>query len=145
MIVARLEKLRQSELELLAKYTDASSQVKSVRSQIADLESQKSALEKKFPSLAIIGASRGHQDLGSERAKLAGMEAKADILKSQLRNIQERMKQLSDAGPEIIRLERTKELEEANYKYFQGTLEKARIDEALDPSKMPNLTAVQRP
>jgi len=55
------------------------------------------------------------------------------------------MKQLSDAGPEIIRLERTKELEEANYKYFQGTLEKARIDEALDPSKMPNLTAVQRP
>jgi polysaccharide biosynthesis transport protein len=141
-IVARLEKLRQSELELLAKYTDASIQVKSVRSQMADLENQKSTLEKKFPSLAF---SQRHQDLGSERAKLAGMEARVDMLRSQFRTIQERMKQLSDAGPEITRLERNKDLEEANYKYFQGTLEKARIDEALDPSKMPNISAVQRP
>ncbi len=144
-VVARLKTLQQSELELLGKYTDASIQVKSMRSQIADLESQKSALEKKFPSLAIIGASQGHGDLGSERVRLAGMEAKVDKLKVQLRNIQERMKQLSDAGPDIVRLERTKELEETNYKYFQGTLEKARVDEALDPSKMPNISAVQRP
>jgi Mrp family chromosome partitioning ATPase len=41
-------------------------------------------------------------------------------------------------------LERNKELDEANYKYFQGSLQKARIDEALDPSKMPNISAVQR-
>ena len=32
-----------------------------------------------------------------------------------------------------------------NYKYFAASLEKARIDEALDPSKMPNISAVQRP
>jgi len=144
-LVARLKKLQQSELELRGKYTDASIQVKSIRSQIAELESQKSALEKKFPSLKVIGASQGNEDLGSERAKLAGMEAKAEMLKSQLRDIQERMKRLSDAGPEIVRLERTKELEETNYKYFQGTLEKARVDEALDPSKMPNISAIQRP
>jgi polysaccharide biosynthesis transport protein len=140
---ARLKKLQQSELELQGKYTDASIQVKSMRSQIAELESQKGALEKKFPSLKVIGA--GNEDLGSERAKLAGMDAKAEMLKSQLRDIQERMKRLSDAGPEIVRLERTKELEETNYKYFQGTLEKARVDEALDPSKMPNISAIQRP
>jgi succinoglycan biosynthesis transport protein ExoP len=144
-LVARLKKLQQSELELQGKYTDASIQVKSIRSQIVELESQKSALEKKFPSLKVIGASQGNEDLGSERAKLAGMEAKAEMLKSQLRDIQERMKRLSDAGPEIVRLERTKELEETNYKYFQGTLEKARVDEALDPSKMPNISAIQRP
>src|SRR5436190_11866302 len=144
-LVARLKKLQQSELELQGKYTDASIQMKSMRSQIAELESQKGALEKKFPSLKLIGASQGNEDLGSERAKLAGMEAKAEMLKSQLRNIQERMKRLSDAGPEIVRLERTKEVEETNYKYFQGTLEKARVDEALDPSKMPNISAIQRP
>jgi hypothetical protein len=144
-LVARLKKLQQSELELQGKYTDASIQVKSIRSQIVELESQKSALEKKFPSLKVIGASQGNEDLGSERAKLAGMEAKAEMLKSQLRDIQERMKRLSDAGPEIVRLERTKEVEETNYKYFQGTLEKARVDEALDPSKMPNISAIQRP
>ena len=141
-LVARLKKLQQSELELQGKYTDASIQVKSIRSQMAELESQKSALEKKFPSLKFMA---GNEDLGSERAKLAGMEAKAEMLKSQLRDVQERMKRLSDAGPEIVRLERTKELEETNYKYFQGTLEKARVDEALDPSKMPNISAIQRP
>ena len=48
------------------------------------------------------------------------MEAKTEMLQSQLRAMQERMKRLSDAGPEIDRLERTKELEETNYKYFQG-------------------------
>src|SRR4051794_26218771 len=49
-LVARLKKLQQSELELQGKYTDASIQMKSMRSQIAELESQKGALEKKFPS-----------------------------------------------------------------------------------------------
>src|SRR5262249_25739633 len=29
--------------------------------------------------------------------------------------------------------------------YFSASLEKARVDEALDPSKMPNISAVQRP
>jgi succinoglycan biosynthesis transport protein ExoP len=42
-------------------------------------------------------------------------------------------------------LERKQEMDEANYKYFAASLEKARIDEALDPSKMPNISAVQRP
>ena len=36
-------------------------------------------------------------------------------------------------------------MEETNYKYFANTLEKARVDEALDPSKIPNISAVQRP
>src|SRR4030095_7021877 len=29
--------------------------------------------------------------------------------------------------------------------YYQASLERARIDEALDPSKMPNISVVQRP
>ena len=79
------------------------------------------------------------------RARLAGIEAKIESLRSQLRDIQERMKQLAELGPQIEELERKRDLEEANYKYFAATLEKARVDEALDPSKMPNISAVQRP
>ena len=44
-----------------------------------------------------------------------------------------------------MQLERTKEIAETNYKYFQSSLEKARVDEALDPSKMPNISVVQSP
>ena len=55
------------------------------------------------------------------------------------------MKELAELAPNIGELERKKELEENNYKYFANTLEKARVDEALDPSKIPNISAVQRP
>jgi succinoglycan biosynthesis transport protein ExoP len=46
---------------------------------------------------------------------------------------------------QIAQLERKKEMEEKNYMYFESSLEKARVDEALDPSKMPNISVVQKP
>ena len=52
---------------------------------------------------------------------------------------------MADFGPRIEQLQRAKEIEENNYKYFQASLEKARVDEALDPSKMPNISIVQSP
>jgi Mrp family chromosome partitioning ATPase len=142
-LVTRLGELRKSEVELLSKYSDTASPVKSVRGQIADLETEKRNSEKKFPGLATLGSPQ--TDLGNERAKLAGLEARAAILKNQLGGIREQIKQLADTTPQIARLERNKDLEETNYKYFEGSLEKARVDEALDPSKMPNISAVQRP
>ena len=81
----------------------------------------------------------------SEKARVAGIEAKLAILKSRLHDIQQKIKQLSELTPQMEELERKRELDEANYKYFAASLEKARIDEALDPSKMPNISAVQRP
>jgi uncharacterized protein involved in exopolysaccharide biosynthesis/Mrp family chromosome partitioning ATPase len=81
----------------------------------------------------------------SEKARLAGTQAKVETFKSRLRDVQQRKKQLSELAPQIEELERKREMDEANYKYFAASLEKARIDEALDPSKMPNISAVQRP
>ena len=81
----------------------------------------------------------------SVKAKVAGIQAKVEALKSRLRDVQQRTKKLSELAPQIEDLERKREMDEANYKYFAGSVEKARIDEALDPSKMPNISAVQRP
>jgi uncharacterized protein involved in exopolysaccharide biosynthesis/Mrp family chromosome partitioning ATPase len=75
----------------------------------------------------------------------AGTQAKVEAIKARLRDVQQRAKQLSELAPQIEELERKREMDEANYKYFAASLEKARIDEALDPSKMPNISAVQRP
>jgi uncharacterized protein involved in exopolysaccharide biosynthesis/Mrp family chromosome partitioning ATPase len=79
------------------------------------------------------------------KSRVAGMEAKVALLKSRLGDIQQRTKQLSELTPQMEELERKRELDEANYKYFAESLEKARVDEALDPSKMPNISVVQRP
>jgi uncharacterized protein involved in exopolysaccharide biosynthesis/Mrp family chromosome partitioning ATPase len=81
----------------------------------------------------------------SAKAKVAGTQAKVDALKARLQDIQHRTNQLSQLAPQIEDLERKREMDEANYKYFAASLEKARVDEALDPSKMPNISAVQRP
>src|SRR5437867_6016414 len=81
----------------------------------------------------------------SVKAKVAGTQAKIEELKSRLRDVQPRQKKLSEVAPQIEDLERKREMDEANYKYFAASVEKARIDEALDPSKMPNISAVQRP
>src|SRR5437899_8089995 len=121
------EKLNDAEADL--------AQYKAVLKQTGEIKSKKwkakSSASKKTPQ--------------SEKAQVAGIEAKVEILKTRLRDIQQRIKQLSELGPQMEELERKRELDEANYKYFAASLEKARIDEALDPSKMPNISAVQRP
>src|SRR6187551_324850 len=81
----------------------------------------------------------------SGKARVAGVEAKVESLNSRLHDIDERIKELSEVAPQIEDLERKRAMDEANYKYFAASLEKARVDEALDPSKMPNISAVQRP
>src|SRR5262245_21280023 len=81
----------------------------------------------------------------TEKSRVAGIQARIALLKSRLGDIQQRTKQLSELAPQIIELERKREMDENNYKYFAASLEKARVDEALDPSKMPNISAVQRP
>jgi polysaccharide biosynthesis transport protein len=146
-LLKRLEQVRQADLDLLSRYTPQSDVVKLNRLELAKLENEKREMEKKTPDIATQGGTSGSSDAGpldvtAERARLAGTKAKAETLKSRLT---EKVKQLSDVGAQIADLERRKELEEANYKYFEGAVEKARIDEALDPSKMPNISAVQRP
>src|SRR3954452_9061255 len=81
----------------------------------------------------------------SGKARVAGAEAKVDSLKARLHDIEERITKVSEVAPQIEDLERKRAMDEANYKYFAASLEKARVDEALDPAKMPNISAVQRP
>jgi succinoglycan biosynthesis transport protein ExoP len=145
-LIANLNHLRETQLEMTAKYTDQNPLVKMNQTHIDDLENQKHDLEKKYPELMTLQKGAAAQmDIRVERARLAGMKSKVDDLRRQKAELQERMKQLSDIGPQIASLERTKDLEEQNYKYYSTTLQKAQADEALDPSKMPNISAVQRP
>src|SRR5437588_2649197 len=144
-LVTNLTKLRETQLEMSAKYTTENVLVKMNQAHINDLENQKRNLEKKFPELATLRTASGQLDIRTERARLAGMKSKLDDLRRQKIELQDRMKQLADIGPQIASLERNKDLEEQNYKYYSGTLQKARVDEALDPSKMPNISAIQKP
>src|SRR5260370_34966742 len=122
---------------------------KANQAEIDDITRQCRKLEKEFANLRStagpLASGSGQSDLASETARLAGIQARREALAAGLRDSQERMKKLSQISPQIADLERQKELEETNYKYFAASLDKARIDEALDPSKIPNISAVQQP
>ena len=144
---------RESEVQLL----------KLNQEQIASLETQRMEMERGHPGIAATVPITTNQNselelsaertrvmterarLATERARLAGIEARKEILVGRLEDLRTRSTALTELAPQIQQLERTKELEENNYKYFQASLEKARIDEALDPSKMPNISVVQSP
>jgi uncharacterized protein involved in exopolysaccharide biosynthesis/Mrp family chromosome partitioning ATPase len=115
----------------------------------ADLAEQQAlvnqVVEKKTKGGWRTKTSSSENSPQTAKAKVAGTQAKIEALKSRLRDVQQRTKKLSELAPQIEDLERKREMDEVNYKYFAASLEKARIDEALDPSKMPNISAVQRP
>jgi len=144
-IVGRLNGLRQGELDLLAKYTPENPLVKIHRAQIETLEKQREEMEKKFPGLTSSKEGEAPPSLASEKLKVSWFESRVEALKARLANVRERVRELSEVGSQIADLERDQALQISTYNYFKSTLEKARIDEALDPSKIPNITIVQRP
>ena len=152
-LLSRLAQLQQAETELLSKYTAQNRIVKVKRGQIEALEKQRRDLIKKHPgvvdAIPALASSQGvhgtRPDISSERAILAGMESKVEALRTRLTALQERAKLVSEVAPRIEELDRKREVEETNYKHSQASLEKARIDETLDPSRMPNISVVQTP
>jgi uncharacterized protein involved in exopolysaccharide biosynthesis/Mrp family chromosome partitioning ATPase len=114
----------------------------------AELAEQKAVAdqsgENKAKGWRIKGQSSEKSSV-SATARVAGIKAKVETLKTKLHDTQQKMKQLSEMSPQMEELERRREMDETNYKYFAASLEKARVDEALDPSKMPNISAVQQP
>jgi polysaccharide biosynthesis transport protein len=149
-LAAQLAQLQQSETDLLSRYTAENRLVKVKTAQIAAIEKQRHDLEQKNPALvgmapALAGSGPARPDILSERAVLVGIESRLETLKTRVSEIQARAKVMEELGPRIEQLEREQELQEVNYKQSEASLEKARVDETLDPSRIPNISVVQTP
>jgi uncharacterized protein involved in exopolysaccharide biosynthesis len=147
---ARVTHLREMETELLARYTSENRIVKVKQQQIDDQEKEMRTMEKKYPGLVgtvlTAGSTQSSRpDLVSEKARLTELETRTETFKSRFDSLQKRANLLSELGPKIAQLERTKEVEETNFKYYGASLEKARLDETLNPARMPNISIVQAP
>ena len=150
-LTARLTELQTAENQLLLKYTSQNPMVKVKAAQITELEKQRSDLEKGYPALlntaaaaSVTGQGAGSNFMG-ERATLAGLESKVDALKTRMGSLQTRSQAISEVAPRLEELERKEQIEETNYRASEASLEKAQIDETLDPSRMPNISIVQAP
>lgn len=161
-VMARLETLRNRELDLLLQFTPESLDVRQVREQIAATEQTKRELESREPrlplwvqsagrasALAVSGASRSAAatanmaDLNTLEAEVAALEARVKRFRDYLEELRQETVRINDAEQAITELQRRKQREEAKFLYFSTSLEQARIDESLGASSLANINVVQ--
>ena len=81
----------------------------------------------------------------SEKARIAATISRIEVYEEQLKEIGRQFAEQYSIGARIEDLDRRKQMEEAEYKALEASLKNAKIDQTLDPSRMPNITVVQHP
>ena len=150
-LAARLSSFRAKEQELLSQYTDENSLVRGIRQQIASAEKAQQDLETKYPRLTKIQLPTSSKsgaptmDLSDEAAQITALQAKLQVLNSQLGRLLTEAKSVNAIEPTITELQRKRDLEETKYRHFTTSLEQARFDEALGAGKTSNISVAQSP
>lgn len=144
--------LQKRDLELRVKYKPGSSLLFQNQQQMANTETRRTELLDQYPGLAdeeplstASDSNDSKRNLDAEKARLAAVSAKVRILEENLKQLTDQFGKQYAYGSQIDALERRRQLEEVEYKTMDVNLKNARIDQALDPSRMPNITMVQQP
>ncbi|MCX8495497.1 MAG: hypothetical protein ORN51_04865 [Akkermansiaceae bacterium] len=146
-----LEFLHKRDIELGMRFTDGNRLLLLNRDRIAAYEQKIREMLNTYPSLASTKLSKEPEQQGAmwslitSKAKLAATDAKIHVYQSHLIEISDLFQKQYTIGAEIEELSRKKEMEEADYRLLETNLKNARVDQALDPSRMPNITMVQQP
>jgi len=149
-LLEEIERLEARDKDLANRFTESSSLVQNNRSQIALMKKERATMVSEHPQLLTLDAEGGDNNdvqtmLKKERANVVSAEARIAVLKSRLADLDKITMAVSQNGGQIETLERRKKAEEERLLHFEDKLETARIDEALDPTKMPNISVVQNP
>ncbi len=154
-LAEKLSFLKSNLAALLIHYKDGHPEVQLLQRQVAETEAQRKSLEVKHPDLLStpLGTTAATSVTGreltldprTERAQLAGLEARLKILKAGLEKCRQEAAAIDAEESQITQIERKKEQLVTNYRYFSESLEKARVDAQVDPTKMPNISKVQEP
>jgi uncharacterized protein involved in exopolysaccharide biosynthesis/Mrp family chromosome partitioning ATPase len=139
---------RQNEYVTQLGYKDGNVRVVAGQAEIDDLKKE---LADEYPGLGgLTTAAMGTAAQTSPLAPggiggLIPLLTKIDILKEQLKQIWSKAADEDLAKSKINDLERKRQILQANYEYFSTTLEQTRIDEALGPGKVSNISVFESP
>lgn len=148
--VAEWEMYRRREGELQLRFGPEHPFLRRVRQQLADVENRKRTLEEEHPALlsAVVvppTATTDTNDLAVAMARVLSLEAKMAVYSNQIARLTAEANRIAAIEPKLVELERRRELDEANLRYYSATLEKARVEESLGPGKITNISIVQSP
>lgn len=149
-----LSLLRKRDLELRIKFKTGNRLLVQNQQQIDAYEARRLNLLKQYPALSEekvvvssspAGASAGVRTLDAEKARLAAITAKIRVFEAHLEEIGKQFSEQYAIGARIEEMSRRKEMEDAEYRSLEAKLKEAKLDQTLDPSRMPNITVVQEP
>jgi uncharacterized protein involved in exopolysaccharide biosynthesis/Mrp family chromosome partitioning ATPase len=155
-LAQQLATLKNRELEFLSVYregsTNSSNPLRQVRQQIADAEKAISelgfdpsrTLQIATPTMALLQPGDTF-NFALEKARIAAVEARARTLTNQLAEVNQKARRLEEVESRIEDLQRKKRIYEDQYQHFRISLEKAKIDQAIDSTKLGNINVVQEP
>jgi len=140
---------REREHALRTQWSDDNPVVKSARARVAELEQQRNALEAQYPGLARlpgtpVTSAPGAAPPVNEAARAAALAAKGQTLETQLEKLRSEVVKLEETEVRLKQLQRKRDLEETNYRYFAQGLERSRFDQQLGLSRN-NISLVQSP
>ena len=153
LLVERLKQLQNREAQLLYSYMASSGPVLAIRAQISQAQKEvddEFRLRNQIPiEMTNVTLTAGAQEwslaLRSGEAEGAALRAKIEVLKKQMDQAQAQAKHLATLDERMVQLQRNKELQEENYRYFSKRLEQARVDNALDAAKISSVVVIQPP
>ncbi len=152
-LARRLEMLQELRDELLVSRKPGDPKIASLDRQISQVQTQGLDLVERYPELATQSKNDNRPgermvpvlSLEEEVALESAYKARLDSVIAQAKALDAEVKDISALGFQLQELERRRSLQEDKYRYFQSSVEKARLDADLDPSKMPNISIVQSP
>ncbi|MCX7867739.1 MAG: AAA family ATPase [Limisphaera sp.] len=150
MAVAELDAFRRRESELLLRFASEHPFVRRIREQIAVADERKRQLEQEYPALLstpVVPPTLGlnTNDVAQAVARVLSLEAKLKVLSNQITRVSGEAARVAAIEPRLVELERKRELDEANLRYYSASLEKARVEESLGAGKITNIGIVQAP
>lgn len=139
--------LRKRELELQLKFKPGNRLILLNRQQIEQYDARRSELVGQYPMLETVAASPENKSdlIVGDQAQIAALTAKIEFFSLHLEEIKLLFREQYAIGAEIEVLERKKGMEDAEYRSLVLNLKNAKLDQTLDPSRMPNITMVQHP
>ena len=150
-VMELIEFLQKRELELRVKFKSGNRLLEQNQQQIAGCEARRRSLMEEYPGLSNekLAVSADSADPGRsleiEKARLAAITAKVQVFEENLKEITSQFGHQYAYGAQIDALERRRQMEETEYRTLEANLKNARIDQTLDPSRMPNITIVEQP
>jgi uncharacterized protein involved in exopolysaccharide biosynthesis/Mrp family chromosome partitioning ATPase len=150
-IIDILDILQKRSIELRVKFKPGNALIQSNQHQLKEQGARLAAILNKYPNLATqatLGNPNAEITLPNptlEKAVLSSVTARVEAFQTHLREIKEQFNEQYAIGSKIEELERRKQMEDAEYRSLEQSLKEAKVDQALDPSRMPNITVVQQP